>query len=82
MHKIKKVLLTNYSYKYYGHERYVLSFGENVLIGRGIGERGQVPFLFLFTLFSLFLSPSPFCTVCHAGYPENAYSALSTRIHG
>ena len=23
------MLLTNYSYKYYGHERYFLSFGEN-----------------------------------------------------
>ena len=32
IYKIKKVLLTNSSYKYYGHERYVLSFSKNVLI--------------------------------------------------
>ena len=28
----KSNLLTNNSYKYYGHERYVLSFSKNVLI--------------------------------------------------
>ena len=32
IYKIKKVLLTNNKNKRYGHERYVLSFSENVLI--------------------------------------------------
>lgn len=50
------------------------------LRGRQEGRVSSLPFFF--KRFSPSSSPpSPFCMVCHAGYTENAYSALTIWIH-